>query len=340
MTKKIRAIFVTLGLVLVVLAAYVLIHESGHAIVAALCGARITKLSILGAHTSWIGGSFTAGTLSLNHAAGALLPICVLTLGTLLYRKDFKGPVYHLAYFYSLIICATSLSVWVFFPILSMFAPLPATDDVTKFLQSSGLPPAVVSLVSVALILLVLFLAKRKGMFREYVSTLKSMMSTETEDGTSFSKKTVWKLTAALLIVIAAAILPELPEAMAEPVISFSSEGQDAITDYENSFEIRYDRDYPFDIRLDAGGFLTVIRIQDSEQGMIYHSITEETSSSGSIYLNKGRYMISVIYLKDLDAFERYCEDYDDMVDESVKEELRSVYENDFKPPVLSVFIQ
>lgn len=131
--------------------------------------------------------------------------------------------MYHLAYFYSLIICAASLSVWVFFPIL-----------------------------------LVLLLAKRKGMLRKYISTLKSMMSTEAEDDTSISKKAAWKLTAALLIVIVAAILPE-------PVISFSSEGQDAITDFENSFEIQYDRDYYFDIRLDAGGFLTVIRISDSD---------------------------------------------------------------------------
>lgn len=56
--------------------------------------------------------------------------------------------------------------------------------------------------------------------------------------------------------------------------------------------------------------------------------------------MNKGTYMISVIYLKDLDAFERYCEDNDDMIDAAAMEELRSVYENDFKSPELSVFIQ
>lgn len=340
MAKKIRSVFVILAVALIVIAVYVFVHESGHAIVAFFCGAQITRLSILEAHTWWTGGNFTAGTLSLCHAAGALLPICALTLGIFLYKKDFIGPLYHLVYFYFLIVGAASLSVWVLFPILSMFVPLPATDDVAKFLQSSGLPPVAVSLVSLALILRVLVLARRKGMFQKFALMLKSMMSTGTDDGTTLSKKSAWKLTAALLSVILATFLLELPELMDKTIISFSSEDQNAITDFQNSFEVPRSRNYYFDIQLDAGGLLTAIRISDSDQNTLYQNIGEKTSSSGSIYLNEGTYTISVIYLKDMDAFERYCEDIDNGIDETAAGELSSAYKHEFKMPDLSFTIK
>ncbi|MDE7310746.1 MAG: M50 family metallopeptidase [Eubacterium sp.] len=35
---------------------YIFLHEGGHALVAVLCGAKITSFSIIGAHTSATGG--------------------------------------------------------------------------------------------------------------------------------------------------------------------------------------------------------------------------------------------------------------------------------------------
>ena len=57
--KKIVYMFVSLVLAVPI---YIVLHEGGHALVAVLCGARITKFSILGAYMNYEGGIFTSFT--------------------------------------------------------------------------------------------------------------------------------------------------------------------------------------------------------------------------------------------------------------------------------------
>lgn len=344
MSTKIRSVFAALATAFVAVAAYVFIHESGHAIVAAFCGAQITKLSILEAHTWWRGGNFTAATLSLCHAAGALLPVCVSIVGLCFYRKDIKSPIYHLGYFYLTIISAASLSVWVLFPVMSMFTALPDTDDVTKFLQSSGLPSIAVSLVSAALILPVLFLAKKKGMFQRLASMMKNIMNAES-DSPYLPKKVIWKLSAAILAVILATVLLELPDLMTKPIVSLSSGDETALSDLQflkvnQGFEVQRAKDYQLDIQLDAAGFLTDIRILDSNQTVLYQNIAEKISSGGSIYLDEGTYAISIVCLRDTDEFERHCREMGYIFEETTAEELKSAYKNEVQAPKLSLTIK
>ena len=57
---------------------YIFVHELGHTIVAIVCGAEITEFSILGAHMSYNGGTFSKAMFSLFHAAGMLFPIILV----------------------------------------------------------------------------------------------------------------------------------------------------------------------------------------------------------------------------------------------------------------------
>lgn len=70
MVYKLRFGFAVLAMMLVSIVMYIIIHESGHALVAALCGADNVKISILSSITWYTGGSFTAITEALFNVAG------------------------------------------------------------------------------------------------------------------------------------------------------------------------------------------------------------------------------------------------------------------------------
>ena len=61
---KILSLFAS---ILILIPLYIVLHESGHALTAVLCGARITQFRILGAYMAYEGGIFTPFTLSLFH---------------------------------------------------------------------------------------------------------------------------------------------------------------------------------------------------------------------------------------------------------------------------------
>lgn len=339
MYKKIKLIFVMAAIAFTSVIAYTFLHESGHALVAIFCGAQITKLSILEAHTWWEGGNFTAATLSLCHAAGSLLPVFVSLIALFFYKKEFKYSIYHLAYSYYILCSTISLSVWVIMPILSMFTSLPDSDDVTKFLQTSKWPPIAVSFAGAALILLVLFIAKRNGMFQSLVCATRSLINTK-DNSPDLSKKEILGVSFALLTAILLTILLELPDIMTKPIISLTATDERDITDFQKSFEVVRDGNYRFQIQLDSQGILTDLRISDKEQNLHYQMLTEKASASNTIYLNAGTYTISVTYLKDIETFDRYCKEMNYVFDETAQKEMESIYEQDMKTPKLSLTIK
>ena len=73
MSLKAKKVLSLLASVMCMLPLYVVLHKGGHALVAVLCGARVTSFSVAAASMSYQGGRFTALTLSLFHAAGVLL---------------------------------------------------------------------------------------------------------------------------------------------------------------------------------------------------------------------------------------------------------------------------
>lgn len=75
MSLKAKKVLSLLASVMCMLPLYVVLHEGGHALIAVLCGARVTSFSVAAASMSYQGGRFTALTLSLFHAAGVLLPV-------------------------------------------------------------------------------------------------------------------------------------------------------------------------------------------------------------------------------------------------------------------------
>ena len=146
--RKIVYMFVSLLLAVPIC---IVLHEGGHALVAVLCGARITKFSILGAYMNYEGGIFTPVTFSLFHCAGMLLPVLVSLLLILAYRSGSSRMLHRIFSFFFLLPPVGSILAWVIVPVLCLSGNPPQGDDIVKFIGSSGLNPWAVSLSSLLL---------------------------------------------------------------------------------------------------------------------------------------------------------------------------------------------
>lgn len=172
MQDKYKISLSLLGSVLII-PLYIILHEGGHSLLAILCGARITKFSIVSAYISYDGGKFNTFTLSLLNLAGMLLPLILSFFYLLFYRKDNKSVVYRVLSFFFGLIPSFSLIAWIVIPITYLYGKAPLYDDVTKFLNTSGVYPLWVTFASIILLLAMIILAWHKHMIQNYVMTIR-----------------------------------------------------------------------------------------------------------------------------------------------------------------------
>ena len=172
MSLKAKKVLSLLASVMCMLPLYVVLHEGGHALVAVLCGARVTSFSVAAASMSYQGGRFTALTLSLFHAAGVLLPVLAAVVYMLTYRRQTKSVCYCIVSFMVLLMPMGSILAWVIVPVLSLMGSAPRDDDAAKFIDSSGLSPWAVLLGAVLLLACCLWIAWKKKIPQNYWSAL------------------------------------------------------------------------------------------------------------------------------------------------------------------------
>ncbi|MFR1808071.1 MAG: hypothetical protein ACLSWV_03905 [Pygmaiobacter massiliensis] len=154
---------------------YIFLHEAGHSLVAIACGAQITKFSILKASMAYVGGSFTALTGSLLNAAGMLLPVLVSIIVIFFYNKETENMFYRVFFTAFCVTPFFSTIAWIIIPILYSFGSAPKHDDVTKFLNYSGINPFIISAAAFALLVAGLFLAYKKKILQNYWNSCKSV---------------------------------------------------------------------------------------------------------------------------------------------------------------------
>lgn len=147
-----RSGIILLGAFFVVFA-YTTLHESGHALAALLCGGTVSQISVnfldLSAHVV-IDGSFTSAQGALIAVSGWALPVLV-TLAFMLLGRAVREPLLMMLRWISGISVLGSTLPWVVLPLIYLGGERPA-DDVTNFLDRSGLPPLLVALGFAALV--------------------------------------------------------------------------------------------------------------------------------------------------------------------------------------------
>ena len=154
---------------------YILFHELGHMAVMLSAGATITDFSIFTAHVTAVGGDDTNLSNMCMNANGALFPLIISYLYTLLYQKGSTKSFYRIFSYVVALIPVASMLAWVIIPFAYLQANAPINDDVTKFLAvfCEDYHPLIVSVAAVVLIGLGVVLMIKKRVIHNFLEEIK-----------------------------------------------------------------------------------------------------------------------------------------------------------------------
>ena len=173
MKRKGKVILAFIGSLWVAMPLYILLHEGGHALVAALCGAKITEFNILQGYVIADDGIFNEFTLALFYAMGLVLPVVAFSIYLILYRSDKRDGFYKiLSAFFSGIILF-SISIWMILPIGYLLNRANPNDDVVRFIEVLKLNPLVVSIGASVLMSIYTWVIWKKKVFQNVLEVLK-----------------------------------------------------------------------------------------------------------------------------------------------------------------------
>jgi len=166
--NKVKVQLLLLPIAIIMIPLYIFLHESGHAIVAIMCGAENVRISILTASMSSDFIEHTPFTRLLMNTAGMLFPVIIFSTIALFYNPRKTNILYRCFYYCIVPITIAPVFAWVLVPVIGMLFELPPGDDVTKFITNSGWHPSVVIIAALTLIALLILLFYLKGIFRLY----------------------------------------------------------------------------------------------------------------------------------------------------------------------------
>lgn len=326
---------------------YTLLHEGGHALVAVLYGGKINRL-VLGfnAHVTYTGANFTRTGEALMNSAGALLPTVCMGIALAVYDRNVKHFVYHYLFALFSLAVTGSFAAWVAIPLISLFSAPPAGDDVTKFLEVSGMDPLLVSGIALLLIIAFVYVAYKKGLYTKFKEHLKAPAPSKAESA-GRNKFLAVGLALAGLILVSAVLAAHLaaPEKVLELNISMNiHEDRKSL---QVPFEVRANRPYSIHLDLDAEGMITDILICDDKGNIIYQNISEWFELStvpGHPGLKTGNYTLVANFIRDPEALLQYFDDkgYDFSQEQmdGFMEVLKKKQDDEYVPVSLSVVIE
>lgn len=171
MNEKAKLLLQLLAAAGIEILVYIFLHESGHALIAVCCGAKIVSFQIIGASVTSIGGTYTVFTQSLLSLAGMALPLFISVCYMLfVYRNNKTNQFYRLfSMFFSLFPVITLLA-WVFVPFAYLAGDTTNPDDVIQFLNASALHPLLVVFLSLVLFCGLIFLSWKKGLLQIWLN--------------------------------------------------------------------------------------------------------------------------------------------------------------------------
>lgn len=326
---------------------YTLLHEGGHALVAVLYGGKINRL-VLGfnAHVTYTGANFTRTGEALMNSAGALLPTVCMGIALAVYDRNVKHFVYHYLFALFSLAVTGSFAAWVAIPLISLFSVPPAGDDVTKFLEVSGMDPLLVSGIALLLIIAFVYVAYKKGLYTKFKEHLKAPAPSKAESAGRNKFLAVGLALAGLILVSAVfAARQATPGKLLELNISMSI--NEALKTLEVPFEVKANRPYRMHLDLDAEGMVTDILICDDTGNIIYQNVGEWFELStvpGYPDLKPGKYMLVANFISDPEALLRYFDEkgYDfspEQID-GFMEVLKKNQEDEYIPVSLSAVIE
>ena len=173
MKREGKVILAFIGSLWFAIPLYILLHEGGHALVAALCGATIIEFNILQGYVIADGGTFSAFTLALFYAVGLVLPVVAFSIYLMLYRSTKENVFYNMLSAFFSVIILFSIGVWVVIPIGYMLGRANPNDDVVQFIEVLKLNPLVVSIGAGILMSIYTWVIWKKKVFQNVLEVLR-----------------------------------------------------------------------------------------------------------------------------------------------------------------------
>lgn len=322
--KGILLIFLTL---IFVVYFYTLLHEGGHALAAVLYGGNVDRF-VLGfdAHVTVSGANFTRTGESLFNSAGVLLPVIILAAALIFYNRNVNNIVYHCIYGVFTVAVTGSLLPWLAIPVISLYAEPPAGDDVSKFLETSGLNPLLVSFSALLLIILLILFVYKKGLYQK-LAEIRKLLTNARFTGTDTCQKNNMVFVI-VIVFICAGIFAIYQKTFSDKVFetSFTRNVRDDLEVLKMPFTVEKDRSYSMDLRLDAEGILTDIVICDDKGNTVYQSICEQLTSSHSLELKHGNYFLMLTFIKNPGNLAQYFEEKGYAFSRDITDEFMKVF--------------
>jgi hypothetical protein len=283
---------------------YTFFHEAGHAIVAVFYGGEIDSFALgLNAHVSHHNTDFTVFGDALHNAAGVLLPIIVGVIAIFFYNFNIKFIGYHICYLSASISLIASALAWVFIPVISIFMLPPQGDDVTKFLNVSGINPLFVSFGALLIIGFLIYISYKKGIYKKIKEIFASFAMNRK---INLKQKIIMALGLFFCAVIMFLFINNVSDNSVVLNMSFSVVNALEEKSWECQFNIKRTKTYSVDLNMKAQGFITAVRIIGEAGELMYQNLGENSSFTFSVVLNKGNYKLSLTYLADYEAVREF----------------------------------
>jgi hypothetical protein len=324
MNKKVKYILSILLFWVIMIYFYTFLHEGGHAIIAIICGGKIDKF-ILGAnaHVQTSGANYTLLSEALFHAAGVLLPVIFLIIALTIYKSTTKNTFYHIFYGFLCVGIASSLLAWVAIPLIALFTLPPVYDDATKFLNITGIHPFIVSLMALLIIVLLVFIAYKKGMLGKFKEIICEMSNENKIKEVKFLKlKLFIGIVMGVIAVIVVVVLISKPTFET----SFSMEVSGMTEDVKVPFELKKSKLYNINLELTAKGILTDVQIYNENGIQVYQNICEWFSLNTSLNLEKGKYVLVLTFLQDSNDMQEHMKAMGYKFEVGILEQLEEIY--------------
>lgn len=162
--------------IIVYLFVYTFIHEMGHGLIGVFAGGHIDRLVLgLNARVYISNAEYNRFSLPLMNIMGMLLPYFVFLVISVFYNKNNKYILYKVFHGIFVFGILGSMIPWVVIPIVSIFTIPPSGDDVTNFLNNSGLNPIIITIIGLLLFGLFLFVALKKEIINNFINVIKSL---------------------------------------------------------------------------------------------------------------------------------------------------------------------
>lgn len=325
MNKKTRDIIYFLFSCIILLYFYTLLHEGGHALVAIICGGKVDKFILgLNAHVQTSGATFTIFSEALFNSMGVLLPVIFLIIALVIYKPKNKYTFYHIFYGFISLSITCSLLAWVIVPFMTLFTLPPAGDDVTKFLNITGLHPLTVTLAALLIIVALVFFIYKRGLFGKIKEINYELLQVDRyKDRKLFLIRVFIGISLGVIILVVgfSILIPK-------PVFktSLSIEVKSTTENEKLPFKVEKSKVYSMNLELKAKGILTDVQIYTDKGTLIYQNICEWFTLGTSLKLEKGNYVLVLTFLKDPSGMKKHFMSRGYMFEADVLERLKETY--------------